>query len=82
EGELRVVVDGTEVRRLEAGGFFGEIALLRGVPRTATVTATAPAHLMALEREDFLTAVTGHARAGGAADAVVESRLSVSAAAP
>jgi MFS family permease len=58
-----------------AGDFFGEIALLRDVPRTATVKATAPSHLYALEREDFLAAVTGHSAVHAAGEAVVEERL-------
>ena len=61
--------------RAAAGDFFGEIALLRDVPRTATVTATAPSQLYALERDDFLTAVTGHSAVHAAGEAVVEERL-------
>jgi MFS family permease len=58
-----------------AGGYFGEIALLRDVPRTATVTASAATRLYALERADFLAAVTGHALAEAAAADVVDERL-------
>jgi MFS family permease len=57
------------------GDFFGEIALLRDVPRTATVKATAPSHLYALERDDFLAAVTGHSAGHAAGEEVVEERL-------
>jgi MFS family permease len=57
------------------GEYFGEIALLRDVPRTATVTAATATRLYALERPDFLAAVTGHALAEAAAHEIVGARL-------
>jgi hypothetical protein len=74
DGELEVVADGVHAVARE-GDYFGEIALLRAVPRTATVRALADSELFALDRADFLTAVTGHAGARAAGDAVVEERL-------
>ncbi|HET8604475.1 MAG TPA: cyclic nucleotide-binding domain-containing protein [Marmoricola sp.] len=60
EGELRVTVAGTpRPRTLVAGDSFGEIALLRAVPRTATVTAVRPGRLLAVGAAEFLAAVTG-----------------------
>ena len=61
--------------RAHRGDFFGELALLRDIPRTATVIATTRSRLYALEREDFLAAVTGHSAVRAAGDAVVEERL-------
>lgn len=74
-GEVEVLVDGQRTRTLGAGDFFGEIALLRDVPRTATVRALTGVTGYALEREDFLGAVTSSAPSTRAADAVIGARL-------
>jgi MFS family permease len=75
DGEFDIDADG---RHSTAGraDYFGEIALLRDVPRTASVTATVDSRLYALERDDFLAAVTGHSAAHAAGEAVVDERLS------
>ncbi|MDX6552453.1 MAG: hypothetical protein QOH74_941 [Gaiellales bacterium] len=75
DGELEVTRDGTPVARLGRGEGVGEIALLRSVPRTATVTATTDAHLYALAKEPFLLALTGHPGAARAAHGVADARL-------
>jgi MFS family permease len=75
EGEVEISEGGFTVSQLSAGGYFGEIALLRDVPRTATVTAKTRVVLYALDREDFLAAVTNHAPSAEAAEEVVSSRL-------
>jgi MFS family permease len=76
EGEAEIISDGRVVAVTGKGGYFGEIALLRDVPRTATVRAKSELRLLALERDDFIAAVTGHAASVDAADAVVATRLS------
>ncbi len=75
DGSLEVTVDGATVRTLGPGDHFGEIALLRDVPRTATVAARTDTELYALERDEFIAAVTGHAPSAEAADAVIAQRL-------
>jgi MFS family permease len=76
EGRVEVVKDGQVINEEGPGEFFGEIALLRDVPRTATVRAKTDVDLRALERDDFIGAVTGHAASAEAADSVVATRLS------
>jgi MFS family permease len=75
EGQVQVKVDGMPRRRLGPSDFFGEIALLRDVPRTATVTAVGPVSALVIEREQFLAGVGGHARSAIAAEAVARDRL-------
>jgi MFS family permease len=74
EGELEVVGEDVHTQA-GPGDHFGEIALIRNSVRTATVRAIADSKLYALERDDFLAAVTGHPGARAAGDAVVEERL-------
>jgi MFS family permease len=73
-GELDISAAGLHTTAHEAD-YFGEIALLRDVPRTATVKAIVETELYALQRDDFLAAVTGHAAARAAGEAVAEERL-------
>ncbi len=75
EGSATVEVRGQERGRLGAGDHFGEIALLRNVPRTATVTALTPLRLIAIEREPFLEAVTGHPQSQFHAEAIASERM-------
>jgi CRP-like cAMP-binding protein len=75
DGDLDVSVGGEHVTTLGRGDCFGEIALLRDVPRTATVTARTDVRLDALDKETFVAAVTGHLPSGRAAAELVQGRL-------
>jgi hypothetical protein len=75
DGEAEVSRDGHLVATLGRGDYFGEIALLRHVPRTATVVAKTPATLLSLEREAFLEEVTGHPVVRKTVDVTVQERL-------
>jgi predicted MFS family arabinose efflux permease len=74
-GALEVRKDGTHVADLGPGTMVGEIALLRDVPRTATVTATMDSDIYALGREEFLRTVAGDSAIRGGADTMVDARL-------
>lgn len=75
DGTVEVLVDDVAIAQLTAGDSFGEIALLRDVPRTATVRALTDVQSFFLERDLFKEAVTGHALSRQAAHEVVETRL-------
>ena len=78
-GDSFYVIDSGEVEiaggRHGRGAYFGEIALLRDVPRTATVHAVTKLDLLVLERDDFLAAVTGYAPSAEAANVVIAARV-------
>jgi MFS family permease len=75
EGLVRVTVGGASAGELGPGEGFGEIALLKDVPRTATVEAAEQTTLYVLDREQFLGALSGHAESAAAAEAVAGRRL-------
>lgn len=74
-GRVEVTQDGRHLRFEGPGDFFGEIGLLRDVPRTATVTAVEDTELLSLAREPFLDAVRGTDESLTAADDIVTRRL-------
>lgn len=75
DGTVDVSADGRSIGTFGPGYFFGEIALLRRVPRTATVRAVTDVSLRSLDADVFVPAVVGHAAAAAAADDVVDARL-------
>jgi MFS family permease len=79
EGEVEVLEDGVRLRTMTRGDGFGEIALLRDVPRTATVRALTGVHLYALEKATFLQVVTGHPATVTEAAAIACERLATTA---
>ena len=70
-----MLVDDEHVASLGPGGYFGEIALLRDGPRTATIRARTDIRLQRLERARFIGTVAGNPASSDAADAVVGGRL-------
>jgi MFS family permease len=74
-GTVEVMAEGAPVRTIGPGGYCGEIALLRGVPRTATVRAVTDVTAFGLRRADFVAVVTGDREAARSADRVVDARL-------
>ncbi len=79
EGTAGVTVRGTPRPPLRPGDGFGEIALLRDVPRTATVSATERLHTLSLSRSEFLAAVTGNRVSAGFAHSLADERLAADA---
>ena len=74
-GEAEVSIGGRHVRVIGAGRGFGELALLHDVQRTAAVVAAADLDLLAFGREQFLQAITGHARSAAIASERTERLL-------
>ena len=79
DGSLEVSADGRrQLSTLGPGDFFGEIALLRDVPRTATVWAATDSELLVIRRMDFLSAVLGNLESAETVEQIVSSRLGTS----
>jgi MFS family permease len=77
DGAAAASVDGKTVRHMRAGDSFGEIALLRDVPRTATVTAESDGEAYRIDRNVFVCAVSGDRQSLAAAQDVIGERLAV-----
>lgn len=75
EGEAVASVEGRPLRTMGPGEGFGEIALLREVPRTATVVARGTLRTATLHRTEFLAALSANVDSATAADALARGRL-------
>jgi CRP-like cAMP-binding protein len=74
-GQARASKDGEQLNEVTAPGSFGEIALLRPIPRVVSITATSRLEARILGREEFLAAVTGNPESVQSADEVVSGWL-------
>ncbi len=81
-GEVEVAMDGAPHHREGPGAGIGEIALLRAIPRTATVTAIDAVDAWSIDCETFVDAVSGHEGSAAAASEVVEARLRAGSGSP
>ena len=79
EGEAGASVEGRPLRTMGPGDGFGEIALLRDVPRTATVVARGALRTVTLDRMEFLAALSANVDSATAADALARGRLGAGA---
>jgi hypothetical protein len=75
DGRFEIAIDGKAVAVQGEGEYFGEIALLQDVPRTATVRAIEDGAVWALDQEEFLATLTDLPQAAKAAHAISAERL-------
>jgi len=75
DGELAISRDGELLQLVSRGDGFGEIALIRDVPRQASVTAVTDASLYALHKELFIQTVTGHFTTASVVKTIVARHL-------
>jgi CRP-like cAMP-binding protein len=76
DGEVAVTAQGEEIATLGPGEFFGELALLGSVRRTATVTTTAPCRLLVLFGPDFARFRAAYPGVAAELEAAMQRRLS------
>ena len=82
DGTLSVHRQGRRVATLGRGHGFGEIALVHGIPRVATVVADTDAVLYGLDKDPFVLVLTGHPAAARSARQVADDRLPPAGPAP
>ena len=69
-GQVEVIHEGATIRSLGPGGYFGELALLRNAPRSATVIARTPVRAFRLDRNGFDHLLADAFRSGALRDAI------------
>jgi MFS family permease len=78
-GSAAVIQDGAVIAYMRSGDCFGEIAVLRSTPRTATVRAATDLSLYEIGRDAFLSAIQAYSGSYLAAQSLVRERVAVSA---
>lgn len=74
-GSVDVIVHSTPVKRLTQGNFFGEIALIANIPRTATIITAEPSVLFKISSDTFWEILVQHIDLGVFLETVSETRL-------
>ncbi len=77
-GRIQVSRKAMPVGELGPGDYFGEIALLRDVPRTATCVAKTNVDLYTIDRDRFVSAITGNSTSAREIESVIHNRLTES----
>jgi CRP-like cAMP-binding protein len=75
DGVAEVIGDGCLVKTIQPGDGFGELALLRNTPRTATVRARTTLQLYTLDRNHFVPAISGYPSSTHEAETLIRERL-------
>jgi hypothetical protein len=75
DGEVDVALNGVTMNTLRTGDYFGEIALLHDIPRTADCIARMDSEIYSLGRDVFVAAVSGDVRSSAEAESVMGRRL-------
>lgn len=57
EGEVKVTIGGTEIASIGAGQFFGEMSMVDGLPRSATITTVTECRLLEIDAKNFETII-------------------------
>ncbi len=75
DGTVRIERDGDHLRDLGPGDFFGELAMLGKVPRTATATAVTPCRLLVVGHREFNSLLSSYPSIQGAVLHAVAQRI-------